>query len=251
MRKYDWGPTADRIAEAGDYVGDYAPQLGSNRNGPDLSQQGGQHTDDWHRAHFYNPRFTRPESFMPPFDYLKEPEIRALVAYVQSLGGRRADHRNQRQWQWRAQAIAAYEKGVDENLRWLHEHVPKGWLRVPNPYPITLASFKRGEVDLPAALPVVPRAGRRRPGAGGGLRLSAAAQFHDPAPHGLAGGATGGMLYYQIMNGITGTAMPAFRHELESEKIWDVSNYVAKQFIGIVDANTRAARHRFRLRAAR
>ena len=45
------------------------------------------------------------------------------------------------------------------------------------------------------------------------------------------------MLYYQIMNGITGSAMPYFKRELESEKIWDVSNYVAKQFIGIVDAN--------------
>ena len=55
---------------------------------------------------------------------------------------------------------------------------------------------------------------------------------------GLEGGATGGMLYYQIMNGITGSAMPYFKRELESEKIWDVSNYVAKQFIGIVDANS-------------
>ena len=32
--------------------------------------------------------------------------------------------------------------------------------------------------------------------------------------------------------------MPYFKRELESEKIWDVSNYVARQFIGIVDANT-------------
>jgi cytochrome c oxidase cbb3-type subunit 2/cytochrome c oxidase cbb3-type subunit I/II len=46
------------------------------------------------------------------------------------------------------------------------------------------------------------------------------------------------MLYYQIMNGITGSAMPYFKRELESEKIWDVSNYIARQFIGIVDANT-------------
>jgi mono/diheme cytochrome c family protein len=54
---------------------------------------------------------------------------------------------------------------------------------------------------------------------------------------GLKGGATGGMLYYQIMNGVTGTAMPYFKHELESEKIWDVGNYVARQFIGILDAD--------------
>lgn len=43
-------------------------------------------------------------------------------------------------------------------------------------------------------------------------------------------GNIGGMLYYQIMNGITGTTMPPFKTELESEKIWDVSNYIAINF---------------------
>ena len=46
-----------------------------------------------------------------------------------------------------------------------------------------------------------------------------------------------GIIYYQIMNGITGTAMPYFKRELESEKIWDVGNYIAKYFIGEIDAN--------------
>jgi mono/diheme cytochrome c family protein len=48
---------------------------------------------------------------------------------------------------------------------------------------------------------------------------------------------SGGILYYQIMNGITGTAMPYFKRELESEKIWDVGNYVAVNFVGRSDAN--------------
>ena len=38
------------------------------------------------------------------------------------------------------------------------------------------------------------------------------------------------------MNGITGTAMPYFKRELESEKIWDVGDYVAVTFIGQSDA---------------
>ena len=67
VRKVDWGLGADRIAQAGDYAGERSPQFGSNRNGPDLSQQGGEHTDDWHVAHFHNPRWTRPESFMSPW----------------------------------------------------------------------------------------------------------------------------------------------------------------------------------------
>ena len=50
-------------------------------------------------------------------------------------------------------------------------------------------------------------------------------------------GVSGGLLYYQIMNGITGTAMPYFKKALESEKIWDVSNFIAVYFIGETDAN--------------
>ena len=50
-------------------------------------------------------------------------------------------------------------------------------------------------------------------------------------------GVSGGILYYQIMNGITGTAMPYFKRDLESEKIWAVGNYVAVYFIGETDAN--------------
>ncbi|RJO64537.1 MAG: cytochrome-c oxidase [Myxococcales bacterium] len=237
LRQGDWGLGAERIAEAGDYAGDYAPQLGSSRNGPDLSQEGGEHSDDWHFAHFYNPRWTRPESIMPPFDYLRPEETKALTAYVQSLGHKLADERVARQWKWRKEAIAAYEAGVDENVEWLHANVPEGWLRVPNPYPITPVSFKRGETIYQ----------RHCIGCHGpvGDGQGPAAAFIYPPPlnfttlrrHGIEGGATGGMLYYQIMNGITGTAMPYFKRELESEKIWDVSNYVAKQFIGVVDAN--------------
>ena len=40
------------------------------------------------------------------------------------------------------------------------------------------------------------------------------------------------------MNGITGTAMPYFKRELESEKIWDVVNYIALYFINQTDADT-------------
>ncbi len=237
IRNVDWGQGAERIAQAGDYARDLAPQIGSNRNGPDLSQEGGEHPDDWHAAHFHDPRWTRPESFMPRFQHWSEHQRDAVIAYIQSLGGHMADGRVQRQWYWRKQAIAAYQRGVDENIKWLHSHVPEGWLDVPSPYPITEASFKRGQVIYR----------RHCLGCHGpvGDGQGPAVEFIYPPPlnfttlsrFGLEGGASGGMLYYQIMNGITGTAMPYFKRELESEKIWDVGNYVAAQFIGVVDAN--------------
>jgi mono/diheme cytochrome c family protein len=51
-------------------------------------------------------------------------------------------------------------------------------------------------------------------------------------------GISGGILHYQIMNGITGTAMPYFKKDLESEKIWEVGDYVAVNFINQSDADT-------------
>jgi cytochrome c oxidase cbb3-type subunit II len=237
IRNVDWDLGAERIAQAGDYAGDTAPQLGSLRTGPDLSQEGGEHSDDWHAAHFFRPRFTRPESLMPPFPYLQAEPLDALIAYVQSLGGHMADGRVERQWKWRKPAIAAYEQGVDANIRWLHAQVPKPWLELPSPYPITEAGFQRGEV-------IYQRNCMGCHGPVGDGQGPAVAFVYPPPLNfttlrrvGKEGGASGGMLYYQIMNGITGTAMPYFKRELQSEKIWDVGNYVASQFIGIVDSN--------------
>jgi len=49
--------------------------------------------------------------------------------------------------------------------------------------------------------------------------------------HLIDGKFIGGILYYQIMNGITGTAMPYFKKDLESAKIWDVGNFVSYSYI--------------------
>ncbi len=53
IRPIDWGIGAERIAQAGDYVGDQPILLGSARTGVDLSQEGGEHPDDWHMRPFY------------------------------------------------------------------------------------------------------------------------------------------------------------------------------------------------------
>lgn len=49
--------------------------------------------------------------------------------------------------------------------------------------------------------------------------------------HLIDGKYIGGILYYQVMNGITGTAMPYHKKDLESAKIWDVGNFVMYSFI--------------------
>jgi cbb3-type cytochrome c oxidase subunit II len=233
IRTIDWGIGAERIAQAGDYVADRPILLGSQRTGPDLSQEGGEHPDDWHVAHFINPRLTRPNSIMPRFEFLGLARINTLIAYKQSLGLKQADLRIQRQHYWKKEAIRAYEAGPDENVRWLTENIPKGWRDIPNPYPTSEAGLARGQkiyqdFCLGCHGPV-----------GDGMGPAQPHLYPPPLNFTLLKNrqTSGGILYYQIMNGITGTAMPYFKKDLESEKIWEVGDYVAVNFIDQSDAN--------------
>nr|WP_308425620.1 cytochrome-c oxidase, cbb3-type subunit II [Marinobacterium nitratireducens] len=106
---------------------------GSKRTGPDLDRVGGRYSDDWHRAHLYNPRDVVPESKMPSYPWLftnrvsgadtakkmevmrkmgvpytdeqianaadevnGKYEIDALVTYLQALGKTHSEYTNKR-----------------------------------------------------------------------------------------------------------------------------------------------------------
>jgi cytochrome c oxidase cbb3-type subunit 2 len=110
-------------SQAGEFVYDHPFLWGSKRTGPDLARVGGRYSDEWQRAHLYNPRDVVPESIMPAYPWLFEDfvdgsgtarkmealralgvpytkddidgaqaavanvkEIEALVAYLQQLG---------------------------------------------------------------------------------------------------------------------------------------------------------------------
>jgi len=236
IRTGDWDIGAERIAQSGDYVGQEPAILGSERTGPDLSQQGGEHPDDWHRTHFVNPRYTSPISLMPSWEFLGEVEIRQLSAYVQALGGKMADVRQDRQRHWKTLAAAAYAGGADANIEWLHSQVPGVWRRMPNPYAATEAGVQRGkriyqEFCINCHGPI-------------GDGKGPAVRYVSPPPlnfttlrrHLVENKYIGGIFYYQIMNGITGTGMPYFKRHLESEKIWDLANYLGVSFLGYTDA---------------
>lgn len=57
---------------AGESVYEHPFLWGSKRTGPDLARVGGRYSDDWHRAHMYNPRDVVPESIMPSYPWLFE-----------------------------------------------------------------------------------------------------------------------------------------------------------------------------------
>jgi cbb3-type cytochrome oxidase cytochrome c subunit len=233
VRNIDWGLGAVRVAKLGDYAMDTPHLVGTQRTGPDLSQEGGEHPDDWHVAHFLNPRFIRPESIMPSFEYLGMDRIKALIAYKQSLGFKMADARVAHQNHWKSEAIKAFEAGPDQNVEWLHSMVPEPWRKLPNPYPTNDPALRRGHRIYQGFC-----IGCHGP-IGDGMGPAQPHIYPPPLNFTLLKnrGISGGILYYQIMNGITGTAMPYFKRELESDKIWAVGEYVSVYFIGETDAN--------------
>jgi cbb3-type cytochrome c oxidase subunit II len=152
LRPQDWTGVASfrtvgRVAQAGDYYFQQTPMLGSERTGPDLSQEGGAHTDEWHLAHFYNPRYTSPKSIMPGFtfyytEHSANQEIQDLVAYVQSLGGNAGVERAQRQRALKEKLLAERARG---NEAIIHEWFPSTWRAVRNPMEPTTRSLIHGK----------------------------------------------------------------------------------------------------------
>src|SRR3984893_10668973 len=58
-----WGP----VSEAGEYTFDVPHLFGTRRIGPDLTRVGLKDSDEWHYAHFWNPRMLSVDSIMAPF----------------------------------------------------------------------------------------------------------------------------------------------------------------------------------------
>ncbi|MDY0250328.1 MAG: cytochrome-c oxidase, cbb3-type subunit II [Pseudomonas sp.] len=72
---------------AGESVYDHPFLWGSKRTGPDLARVGGRYSDDWHRAHLYNPRNVVPESKMPAYPWLVENTLdgKDTVAKIEAM----------------------------------------------------------------------------------------------------------------------------------------------------------------------
>jgi cytochrome c oxidase cbb3-type subunit II len=55
---------------AGESVYEHPFLWGSKRTGPDLARVGGRYSNDWHKAHLYDPRVVVPDSIMPAYPHL-------------------------------------------------------------------------------------------------------------------------------------------------------------------------------------
>lgn len=237
IRPQDWTGaqgsfrTLGRVAQAGDYYYERSPMLGTERTGPDLSQAGGVHPDEWHLAHFYNPRFTSPKSIMPSFKfYFTEPQRGApqatqdmldLIAYVQSLGGQAAVERTQRQNALKQKLLTERARGNEEII---HEWFPTTWRNVRNPMEPNIRSLVHGKQIFTTNC--VGCHGLKGDGKGPALVF-----ISNPAPRNFTDASqqlyfSDGELYDAILFGIDGTAMPPFGDILTVNDIWDVTNFI-------------------------
>ena len=172
---------------------------------------------------------------MPPFEWLGAERIRLLTRYVQGLGFKDADPRMERQNRVEARSRAGPTKRA-------RKRTSAGW---PS------RSRRAGARCRTPTRPPGPRwqrghrvyqyfcIGCHGP-IGDGMGPAQPHLYPPPLNFTLLNRReiSGGILYYQIMNGITGTAMPYFKRDLESQKIWEVGDYVAYYFINQSDANT-------------
>lgn len=91
-RKEDVTPSEP--SEAGDFNYDKPHQLGTLRTGPDLANIGLKRGDMWEMEHFKEPRSLTPDSIMPSFKYLSDEDLKALVAYLNTLGNKQTASTN-------------------------------------------------------------------------------------------------------------------------------------------------------------
>ena len=82
-----WGP----VSEAGEYAYDVPHLFGTRRIGPDLTRVGLKFGDEWHLAHFWNPRMLSPESIMAPFRGLFDVPQEAVRIVDDGAGNRTLD----------------------------------------------------------------------------------------------------------------------------------------------------------------
>ncbi|MEO8286430.1 MAG: cbb3-type cytochrome c oxidase subunit II [Chloroflexota bacterium] len=236
LRPQDWTGvgsfrTVGRVAQAGDYYYLQSPTLGSERTGPDLSQEGGVHTDEWHLAHFYNPRWTSPKSIMPQFSFYYESnpaggnepgkEVMDLVAYVQSLGGNAGVERANRQRELKQKLNDERGRG---NEAIIHEWFPSTWRTVRNPMEPTLRSLIHGKQVFTTNC--IGCHGLKGDGKG-----PATTFINNPAPRNFTDASqqlyfSDGEMYDAILFGVDGTAMPAWGDMLTVNDIWDVTNFL-------------------------
>lgn len=240
-----------RVSEPGDYVGEgETPNLfGTIRTGPDLSQAGGYHPDDWHYAHYSNARYTTPVSIMPSFKFLTKDQILDLTAFTQSRGGKLADMRtlhqnNEKLIDAASGDVAAQGENGDRSDGYPSASaiknlmmVERGYWFADNPLPVNTQNLLRGKQVFIERC--VGCHGSNGDGNGpAGFYFNPPPAAFNVADDQLHGSDTSpGAYYWRILRGIPGTAMENFGTRLSVDDIWKVVLFLKTIPNGSLDAD--------------
>jgi cytochrome c oxidase cbb3-type subunit 2 len=244
-----------KVSQPGDFYGsDQSPNLlGTERTGPDLSQEGGWHPDDWQRMHFYDPRYADPLSLMPSMKSLfSDKQVEQLITYVQTRSGKSGLLRYAGQLY--AKHVVLVVQALPEpytGFQGAHKPIPEEieppknappskvpkdqlpeapnlaqidrsyWL-AGNPLPVTEQNLFRGkEIYLQRCVGCHgPKGDGKGPAAS---FLSPPPLPFDDADDQCCGADTGpGDFYFRILRGWPGTAMENFGERLSVDDIWRV-----------------------------
>ncbi len=82
-----WGP----VTQAGEYAFDIPHLFSTRRIGPDLSRVGLKYSDEWHLAHFWDPRMVVPDSIMPRFAELFDGPYEGIKVVEDDEGNKTLD----------------------------------------------------------------------------------------------------------------------------------------------------------------
>jgi cytochrome c oxidase cbb3-type subunit II len=237
-----------KVSQPGDFYGsDQSPNLlGTERTGPDLSQDSGWHPDDWHRAHFWNPRFIDPLSLMPTLKSLfSDEQVDQLVTFTQTRSGKSGLLRYAGQLY--AKHVVLTVQGFPEPYRGFQgadkpplepkevepppnqlEEAPNlaqidrsYWLSA-NALPITEGNLLRGkEIFQERCVGCHGLAGDGK-GPSSSFLSPTPLPFDDKDDQCCGGDTSPGDFYYRVLRGWPGTAMENFGDRLSVDDIWRV-----------------------------
>ena len=212
-----WGP----VSQPGEHIFDRPHLFGTRRIGPDLTRIGRKYGDDWHVAHFWNPREVVGNSIMPGFNWLfekdekQEPVLnedgKALVSYIQRMGTNIGD------WRESFPSTSIFQGTQIEFLSRNNETVLPDGKKVYEQRCLGCHGSK-GDGHGPSAkfLNPKPRDFTK------GLFKFRSTPGKDSLP-------TDSDLYHTLKHGLWGTSMPAW-YSLKDEEIFAVIQYLKTFF---------------------
>jgi cytochrome c oxidase cbb3-type subunit I/II len=180
--------TTSRPSQAGEYAYDQPHQLGTLRTGPDLANIGLKRGDRWEAEHLKNPRKFTPNSVMPNFSFLNAHQLKALVAYLNTLGNKQT---------------------ASTDLM-----IPLKYLNTKQPYAVTVENWNLGRQIWATHCLTCHGCAGKGDGPYSMMNNARPADLRQPRFQNLPSS----FLFWRVSEGVPGTVMPMWKQSLSTRE---------------------------------